>query len=132
MLRHSLYKKFGKKFFQDAGVQTDLNPPAKVVGYQPNPNKPREIIRPVPENFKTFEVDPNTVPSTDQMFSQPDELTKGMQPIELDQPSSFAYEQENYDPSQGMTVRDKGPEEPPGFFQKAWDYTKDNWQDMAT
>lgn len=129
MLRYSLYKKFNKKSFQPGGTQ-DLNPRPKVVG-QPDPTI---MTRPLPEGFQSFEVDPNTVPSQDQLLTQPDQLTGGMQPINLDQPSSFAYEQQNYDPSQGLTIIDQQnpyPEEP-NMFQKAWDYTKNNWQDMAT
>lgn len=129
MLRHSLYKKFGKKSFQIGGAQ-DLNPMPTVVK-TPQSN---QLMRQMPEGFQTFEVDPNTVPSQDQLLTQPSQLTGGMQEANLNQPSSFAYEQQNYDPSQGLNIVDK-PTEPakePSFLDKALDYTKNNWQDMAT
>ena len=143
MLRHSLYKKFGKKSFQVGGQDPlDANPYAEVVGppappapgtlVNNNPNQPypldfanpndqrREDIswgptreepnvqRPSsPYDQDMYKIPDYNMPTEQQKFSKSDELTKGIQP-------------------------DSAQSNEPGFFQKAWDYTKDNWQDMAT
>jgi len=143
MLRHSLYKKFGKKSFQVGGQDPlDANPYAEVVGppappapgtlVNNNPNQPYELDFANPNDQRRQDIswgptreEPNVqrpsspydqdmykipdynMPTEQQKFSKSDELTRGIQP-------------------------DSAQPEDPGFFQKAWDYTKNNWQDMAT
>ena len=143
MLRHSLYKKFGKKSFQVGGQDPlDANPYAEVVGppappapgtlINNNPNQPYQLDFANPNDQRRQDIsygptreEPNVqrpsspydqdmyripdynMPTEQQKFSKSDELTKGIQP-------------------------DSAQSNEPGFFQKAWDYTKNNWQDMAS